>query len=229
MWLALCASLCFLDRASEMSAETRSRIHESYCLRRADVAFCRGDFQLVEALWSTSDRVEVRFARHRVIRCERRLLLCTCGRVLLGPWAPGVAPSMPVSSSCLVISSKWLAPLVTFGVDNGRRSMWTQQHATAALRAVVALAGVRTEDYALHSLRIGSSTHLSTERATSEVLQREGQWASDAYRAYVRSQGEDPGWVGSVMAQEGTSNGIQPGQGTEWGQESKVPELRGKR
>ncbi|MEP6266664.1 MAG: hypothetical protein ABJ139_04935, partial [Paracoccaceae bacterium] len=32
----------FLTRASEMFAETRSRVHETCCLRRADVAFFRG-------------------------------------------------------------------------------------------------------------------------------------------------------------------------------------------
>ena len=35
----------------------------------------------------------------------------------------------------------WSPPLVAFGADNGRCSMWMEQQATAALRAVVALAG----------------------------------------------------------------------------------------
>ena len=61
LWLALCASFCFLTRASAMFAETRSRIHEKYCLRRADVAFFRGRVQLGVAQWSRADRVEVRF------------------------------------------------------------------------------------------------------------------------------------------------------------------------
>ena len=61
LWLALCASFCFLTRASEMFAESRSRIHETYCLRRADVAFFRGNAQLTAALWASADRVEVRF------------------------------------------------------------------------------------------------------------------------------------------------------------------------
>ena len=61
LWLTLCASLYFLTRASEMFAETRSRVYEWYCLRRADVGFFRGDYRLAEALWSTADRVEIRF------------------------------------------------------------------------------------------------------------------------------------------------------------------------
>ena len=71
-------------------------------------------------------------------------------------------------------------PLVAFGVGNGRWPMWTQHQATTALRKVVALAGVRVEEYALHSLRIGGATHLSAGGATPEVLQREGRWASNA-------------------------------------------------
>ena len=42
LWFVLCASICFLTRASEMFANSRSRVHETYCLHRADVAFFRG-------------------------------------------------------------------------------------------------------------------------------------------------------------------------------------------
>ena len=109
------------------------------------------------------------------------------------------------------------APLVAFCVGNGRRSMWTQHQATTALRKVVALAGVRAEEYALHSLIIGGATHLSAGGATPEVLQREGRWASNAYKTYVRSHGKSASCVASVMAQEGIGGGVHPGQGTEWG------------
>ena len=44
-----------------MFAESRSRIHETSCLRRADVASFRGNAQLTAALWVSADRVEVRF------------------------------------------------------------------------------------------------------------------------------------------------------------------------
>ena len=107
--------------------------------------------------------------------------------------------------------------------------MWTKQQATAALRAVVAFAGARAEYYALHSLRIGGATHLSAGGATPKVLQREGRWASDAYKAYVCRHGEDAGWGASVMAQEGMGGGIQPGQGTKWGRVVESPGLGKKR
>ena len=44
-----------------MFAESQSRIHETYCLQRADVAFFRGNVQLTAAPWVSADRVEVRF------------------------------------------------------------------------------------------------------------------------------------------------------------------------
>ena len=105
--------------------------------------------------------------------------------------------------------------------------MWTQQHATKSLRAVVALAGVRADEYALHSLRIRGATHWSSGGALREVLQREGRWASDAYKAYVRGHGKDASWVADVMAQERLSIGVQPGQGTNWRQVSPPKERDG--
>ena len=84
------------------------------------------------------------------------------------------------------------APLVAFGICHGRWSLWTHQQATAALRSVVALAGGHAGAYVLHSLRTGGATHLSAGGATPEVLPRESRWASDAYKAYVRSHGRMP-------------------------------------
>ena len=51
--------------------------------------------------------------------------------------------------------------------------------------------------------------------------------ASDAYKAYVRSHGKDARWVTNVIAQEGMGNGIQPGQGTDWGQVNPILKLEG--
>ena len=119
------------------------------------------------------------------------------------------------------------APLVAYGSDDSRWSRWTKQQATVTLREVVALAGVRADEYALHSLRIGGATHLSAGGASPETLQREGRWASDAYKAHVRSHGKDAIRVANLMAQEGMGNGIQPGQGTDWGQVNPIPKLEG--
>ena len=58
--------------------------------------------------------------------------------------------------------------------------MWTKQQVTVALRQMVALAGVRADEYALHCLKIGGATHVSAGGASPETLQQEGRWASDA-------------------------------------------------
>ena len=70
---------------------------------------------------------------------------------------------------------------------------------------------------------------MSAGGATQEVLQREGRWASDAYKAHVRSHGKDAGWVASVISRDGLGNGIQPGRGTEWGKVDPLPELDGQK
>ena len=105
--------------------------------------------------------------------------------------------------------------------------MWTKQQATVAPREVVALAGVRADEYALHSLRIGGATHLSAGGASPDTLQREGRWASDAYKAYVRRHGKDASWVANVMAQEGMGNGIQPRKRSDLGHVNQIPKLEG--
>ena len=92
---------------------------------------------------------------------------------------------------------------------------------------MVALAGVRADEYALHSLGIGGATHSSAGSASPETLQRVGRWASDAYNSYVRSRGKDASRVAHEMAQEGMGNGIQTGRGTDWGQVNPILKLEG--
>ena len=170
-----------------MFAETRSRIHETYCLRRADVAFFRGPAQLTAAHWSTTDRVEVRFRGSKGDQMRKGAAI---SRARADPPRPvgaggGAVDLMIELTSCyLFLPSS--APLVAYGVGKGRWCMWSQQQATTAVREVVALAGVHTEEYALHSLRKGGAKHLSAEGATPEVLQGESRLASNAYK--TRSQ-----------------------------------------
>ena len=94
LWPALCASFCLLTRASEMFAETRLRVHETYCLRRADVAFFRGNVQLTVAQWSTADRVEVRFRGSKGDQLRKGRLSRVCERVRRCAWGKVAAPSI---------------------------------------------------------------------------------------------------------------------------------------
>ena len=98
LWLALCASFCFLTRASEILAETRSRIHEMYCLRRADVAFFRARVQLGVAQWSRADRVEVPFRGSKGDQLPKGRLFRAFGRVQRDPWGPVAVLSILCSS-----------------------------------------------------------------------------------------------------------------------------------
>ena len=140
--------VCFLTRASEMFTESRSRIHETYCLRRADVSF-RGNVQLTAAPWVSADRVEVRFrgSKGDQMRTGRVLTRVRGGAPRpLGAGGGAFDLMIELMSCCLFLPSS--APLVAFGTGNGMWSMWTQQQATTSLRAVVAWAGVRANEYA---------------------------------------------------------------------------------
>ncbi len=109
------------------------------------------------------------------------------------------------------------APLVAFGVGDGRWAMWTKQRTTVALRQVVSLAELRPDEYALHSLRIGGATYLAAKGASSETLRQEGRWAGDSsFDPYLRNVGGNADWVSSTLEQAGGE--LQPGQQTKWGQ-----------
>ena len=207
-----CGSICvlrfsLLTRASEIFAETSSRFHETYCLRRAYVAIFRRHSHLPDTPWPIADRVVVRFRRPTGDQWRKGAAVT---RVRVGPprrvgaGRGAVDLRMELLSCSLFLAPS--APLSAFGIGHGRWSMWTQQQATEALRSVVALAGGREEDYALHSLRLWGAIHLSASDATPEVLQRKDRWAFDAYKAYVRTGGKDAGWLAGLMAREGIGN-----------------------
>ena len=182
-------------------------------MRRADVAFIRGNIQLTVAQWSTEDRVEVRFRGSDGEQLRKCAVVTGVGKgpsMRVGEGGGVVDLIIELMSCYFFLPSS--APLIAFGVFNGKGSMWTQHQASTALRKVVALAGVRAEECTFHSPRIGGATHLSAGGATPE-----GRWVSNAYKTYVRGHGKDASWVASVMAQKRIHGGVQPGQGTEWG------------
>ena len=117
LWLALCALVCFLTRASEMFAETRSRIHETYCLWWADVAFFRGRVQLGGAQWSTDDRAENRFRGSKGDQLRKRVFF---SRVRARPPRPvgaggGAVDLMIELMSCYLFLPSSV-PLVEYGM-----------------------------------------------------------------------------------------------------------------
>ena len=161
-----------------MFAETRTRVHELYCLRRANVAFFPSGTPS-----GVGDRVEVRFRGSKGDQWRKGAILT---RARKGPPKPAGAAGGAVDLMVELLSSYLFlppsAPLATFGCGSDRWSMWAQAQATRALREVVSVAGVQPEEYALHFLRIGRATHLSAGGAAPEVLKREGRW----HRGHIR-------------------------------------------
>ena len=114
----------------------------------------------------------------------------------------GAADEMVELLSCyLVLPTS--APFFAFGCGSGRWFVWTQAQSTRALWQVVSVVGVQAEDYTLQPLSIGDATHLWAGGDTAEVLEREGRWASRAYKGYVHNKGDThrecpEGWLREV-------------------------------
>ena len=61
-----------------------------------------------------------------------------------------------------------------------------------ALREIMAPSGRNLDEYAIHSLRIGSASVLAAGGDVPErVIQCEGRWKSDVYKVYTRNNVED--------------------------------------
>lgn len=73
------------------------------------------------------------------------------------------------------------------------------------------------EHFALHSGRIGGVTRLAAMGVAEAVIQKEGRWSSDAYKAYVIANMEHPVLVSGVLEAGAGGYDRQPGQGTVFG------------
>ena len=66
---------------------------------------------------------------------------------------------------------------------------------------MVAKSGWNPDEFALHSLLIRTATTLAAgEDIAERVIQREGRWKSDAYKAYTRNDINDPSRVSRKLA-----------------------------
>ena len=57
-------------------------------------------------------------------------------------------------------------------------------------------ASLTPEEFALHSGRIEGSTRLATRRGPEAVIRKEGRWSSDSFMVCVRTNMEDPVFMG---------------------------------
>ena len=84
--------------------------------------------------------------------------------------------------------------------------------ALRAIKEFVAKSSRNADEFALHSLRIGGATTLAAGGDISErVIQREGRWKSDAYKAYTRNNIEDSRRVSRKRVVASEEKERQPG------------------
>ena len=62
----------------------------------------------------------------------------------------------------------------------------TRQRLVMALRKVLARAGLKPEEYAGHSFRIGAATTAAVCGISVDTIKTLGRWKSQAYQLYVR-------------------------------------------
>ena len=108
------------------------------------------------------------------------------------------------------------APLSSY--RSGRQvRVWGYGRALRALREIFEKSGRKPEEYALHSLGIGSASMLAAGGdEAGRVIQREGRWVSDAYKVYTRNNADGARQVSRNLA-AGKGLQRQPGQDTLWG------------
>ena len=126
-WLALFALFCLLTCASEIFADTRLRVHETYWFRRADVAFFREKNQLTVAQWSTADRVKIRFRGSKGDQLRKGAVVTRVRKgpsIRVGEGGGAVDQTIGLMPCYLFLLSS--DPFVTFVAGNGRWSMWDQ-------------------------------------------------------------------------------------------------------
>ena len=81
---------------------------------------------------------------------------------------------------------------------------------------MVEKSGHKPEEYALHSLRVGSASTLAAGGDVSgRVIQRKERWKSDACVTYTRNNADDSGHVSRKLA-AGKGLKRQPGEDILW-------------
>ena len=221
LWLCLCLSYFLLARSDEMFAADSGAIHSVHCLTRGDVAFYADGTQLEYLRWRQADKVEVRFTGHKGDQEQVGSV-----RVRTRTEVRGSKSSFRVDGGAVALMLELMscfpglpdhAPLSSYRCGKSVRVV-RYGRALRAIKELVAKSGRNPDEFALHSLRIGGATTLAAGGDISErVIQREGRWRSDAYKAYTRNTIEDSGNVSRKLVVARDGKGRQPGEGTVWG------------
>ena len=178
-------------------------IHPEYCLTRSNLTFFRGVQQLKWVDRPESDKVKVCFRASKVdqkgigaVATRNRVTSAAVGEKRGGDvevleilqdlidMHPGLDMTAPLMQSCT--KSRWKVIM--------------RSEATRALRLLVSCVGREPSQYALHSGRIGSATHLAAQGASELKIQRAGRRKSLAFMVYVRAAGEGSEFVSKALS-----------------------------
>lgn len=99
----------------------------------------------------------------------------------------------------------------TYAEGKGWR-VWLENQATAASRAIVESQGLKHEEYALHSGRIGDAARLAAMGLSAYDIQQQRRWMSDAVGMYIRASRESEEKASYAIASHAKGKGVQPGQ-----------------
>ena len=220
LWLCLCLSYFFLTRSDEMFAADSGAVHDVHCLTRGDVAFYAQGAQVENGRWQQADKVEVRFKGHKgdqeqigSVRVRTRDEVCGSRSSYR---ADGGAVALMLELMSCFPGLPDHAPLSSYRCGSSVRVV-RYGRALRAVKEVVAKSGCNPDEFALHSLRIGGATTLAAGGDVSErVIQREGRWRSDAYKAYTRNNIEDARRVSRKLGVASGGEERGPGEGTIW-------------
>ena len=100
------------------------------------------------------------------------------------------------------------------------KAVWMARYSRAlrAIKEVMATSGRKSDEFRLHSLRIGVATTLAAGGEIAERdIQREGRWRSNAYKVYTRNNIEYSTRVSRKLASAKVARERQPGDRTAWG------------
>ena len=186
-----------MERSDEMFAADSGVIHDVHCLTRGDVAFYAQGTRLDNDRWHQADKVEMRFMACKGDQKQIGSVHVRTRDEIRGSRSSyradggGVARMLELMSCFPDLCDH--APLASYRFGSFVRVM-RYGRALRAVKDVVARKSSRNpDDFALHSLLpIWGTTTFAAGRAISEqVIQRQGRWRSDAYKACTQNNVED--------------------------------------
>ncbi|CAB1109183.1 unnamed protein product [Ectocarpus sp. CCAP 1310/34] len=229
LWLGLAVSYFFMCRPSEIFAYGNGKIHKEFGITRGNVAFWKGEQQLLTpALWRCADRVDVLFEASKSNHDEAVVSrVKTCPGLAAFDWewdGTGEVPKGMVGVGgfevllelmCCFPQLDAMAPITAYPSGQVWK-VWTCAQSSSALRDLVAGQGLKPEEYAPHSGRIGGATRLGAMGLSSWAIQQQGRWKSSAFQSYLRANLDDVQKASFALASDAAGKGIQPGQKTRW-------------